>query len=113
MAIQEEQNGKRLRVQDPNTIKASISTLTNGDESEETEDRNTETPAYLSLRFSQVSNPDSLVSLIKSVREELPNIKVSGGPFPLPTPLCKVQIGNDIKIQAISDVCRANSFSCS
>src|ERR671918_427280 len=32
------------------------------------------------LRFSQVSDPDGLVSLIKSAQGELPNIKVSGGP---------------------------------
>lgn len=32
------------------------------------------------LRFSQVCDPDSLVPLIKSSQEELPNIKVSDGP---------------------------------
>jgi hypothetical protein len=32
------------------------------------------------MRFSEVSDPDGLVSLIKSAQEELPNIKVSDSP---------------------------------
>lgn len=55
------------------------------------------------LRFSQVSDPDSLVSLIKSVQEELPNIKVSGGPNMKESDIVINQLADEpIKMQPVT-----------
>ena len=62
------------------------------------------------LRFSQVSDPASLVSLIKSVQEELPNIKVSDGTKLKVSDLVINRLADEpIKIQPVTPI--KNSFS--
>jgi hypothetical protein len=55
------------------------------------------------LRLLQVSDPDSLVSLIKSVQEELRNIKVSGGPNLKGSDLVNNQLADEpIKVHPVT-----------